>query len=70
MSTNATTITEIAKNVGGTILPKSYGKTDVSDKVAIIPLADPAPQKRYLVYLKDSLESSIISAFVDHLISF
>ncbi|MCM3039127.1 LysR substrate-binding domain-containing protein [Paenibacillus motobuensis] len=59
------------QNVGGTILPKSYGKTVVSDKVAIIPLADPAPRKKVgLVYRKDTLESSIISAFVDHLISF
>ncbi|GAA0398443.1 LysR family transcriptional regulator [Paenibacillus motobuensis] len=59
------------QNVGGTILPKSYGKTVVSDKVAIIPLADPAPRKKVgLVYGKESLESSIISAFVDHLISF
>ncbi|AZS14910.1 LysR family transcriptional regulator [Paenibacillus lutimineralis] len=59
------------QNVGGTILPKSYGKTVVSDKVAIIPLADPAPRKKVgLVYRKDTLESSIIRAFVDHLISF
>lgn len=59
------------QNVGGTILPKSYGKTVVSDKVAIIPLADPAPRKKVgLVYRKETLESSIISAFVDHLISF
>ena len=59
------------QNVGGTILPKSYGKTVVSDKVAIIPLADPAPRKKVgLVYRKDTLESSIISAFVDHLVSF
>ena len=59
------------QNVGGTILPKSYGKTVVSNKVAIIPLADPAPRKKVgLVYRKDTLESSIISAFVDHLISF
>jgi len=59
------------QNVGGTILPKSYGKTVVSDKIAIIPLVDPAPRKKVgLVYRKDTSKSPIISAFIDHLISF
>lgn len=58
------------QHVGGTILPKSYGRTVVSDKVAIISLADPAPRKKVgLVYRKDTLENSIIRAFVDHLAS-
>ncbi|NWL87198.1 MULTISPECIES: LysR family transcriptional regulator [unclassified Paenibacillus] len=58
------------QHVGGTILPKSYGRTVVSDKVAIISLADPAPRKKVgLVYRKDTLENSIIRAFVDHLVS-
>ncbi|WMT43484.1 LysR family transcriptional regulator substrate-binding protein [Paenibacillus sp. D2_2] len=57
------------QSVGGTILPKSYGKTVISEKVAIIPLADPAPRKKVgLVYRKDTSINPIISAFVDHLI--
>lgn len=57
-----------AQNIGGTVLPATYAATIRDERIVIVPLAKPTPQKSVgIVHRRDMYMDSVTLAFIDHL---